>query len=346
MSKKKRRNSDDEIRAHRGLIPWSVQEYNWVMDAFMSRRKNIKGNLPLTKEFAYIKDDLAYLSPGELYNLNSMLLVSMIFHERYPDEVEYTAHSLRFHEIKKFMHEYNNELFELGLTAGPEDIMNVKPQLLETLCTIEFSEEMVDESGEFIGCTFSFEDVVADAKAKMGGSFKSAVTKKKPGNKPDDPDKGFLGLIPWSRKEFNWIVAKYTSRRNNVEAVQETVDGYLPLKEQMVRMGDKIPENFETMILLNEIFHNRYPNKTEAMAHFFRYHSIFKFLEKYRNELIKDGLVEMEGAGTGLKPQLLDTLCTVPFSFEQTEKSGEKSHTFLYSEVVNVAKAKINAHLN
>jgi hypothetical protein len=289
---------------------------------------------------------MAHMSGGELYNFNSMLLVSDIFHQRYPNEVEYTAHFLRFHKIKDFMHDYNNELFELGFVAGPEDIMNVKPQLLETLCTIMYDEEEFDEFGEFIGCTFLFSDVVAETKAKFGGSVKSAVTNKKPGNKPDDLDKGFLGLIPWSREEFDWITAKYTGRRKNEKAVQKKVEEYLPLKEQMVRMGDKIPENFETMILLNEIFHNRYPNKDEAMAHFFRYHSISKFLDKYRNELIKDGLVEMEGADTTLKPQLLDILCTLPYSLEGTGKNGDKTYTFLYSQVKNEALKKINAHLN
>jgi hypothetical protein len=167
MSKEKRRNINDEIRIHRGVIPWSAQEYNYVMQAFMARRKDFKPKYPLTEDFAFAEDEIADLSPGQLYNLISMMLVSDIFHERYPNELEYNAHFVRFHEIKKFLNEHNRELFKLGFTAGPEDIMNVKPQLLETLCTVMYDQEVRDESGEFTGCTFLFPQVVTITQAKM-----------------------------------------------------------------------------------------------------------------------------------------------------------------------------------
>src|SRR5277367_1748027 len=141
MVKEKGRNMDDEFKARRGLVPWSVAEYKWVMQAFMARRKKLKGNLPLTEEFEHFKDEIADMNAGELYNFNSMLLVSDIFHQRYPGELEYNAHFFRFHEIKEFLHAYNHELFELDFTKGPEDIMNVKPQLLESLCILPFSLE-------------------------------------------------------------------------------------------------------------------------------------------------------------------------------------------------------------
>ena len=49
-------------------------------------------------------------------------------------------------------------------------------------------------------------------------------------------------------------------------------------------------DNFDTMVLLNEIFHERYSNRVEAMAHFFRYRSIFMFVEEYKDPLIKEVL--------------------------------------------------------
>ncbi len=61
---------------------------------------------------------------------------------------------------------------------------------------------------------------------------------------------------------------------------------------------------------------------------------------------MKEGVLTGDGEDLGMKPQLVDSLCTLPYSLEQTEASGAKSHTFLYSQVKDATLKKINAHLN
>ena len=153
-------------------------------------------------------------------------------------------------------------------------------------------------------------------------------------------------MVPWSRQEFNWVMKQYLKRRLQTEKNQKLEAKYLSFKEQMARLGKKTPGNFNSMILLNEIFHTRYPNEIEAMAHFVRYDHIFKFLFKYRDALLKEGLLTGDGEDLGMKPQLMDSLCTLPYSLEQRKSSGSQSHTFLYAQVIKITKAKINAHLN
>ena len=121
---------------------------------------------------------------------------------------------------------------------------------------------------------------------------------------------------------------------------------YLDLKDKMVQMTGKNLDNFGSMVLLSDIFQEKYPDQIEYMAHFFRYKAIFKFLNNYRDELIREGFLAEEGKENDIKPQLIDSLCTLPYSLEQIEKSGDKSFTFLYSAVISATKAKLNTHLN
>jgi hypothetical protein len=334
MVKKKEPNIDDQIRVYRGVIPWSVTEYDWVLATFDERRQKNE-NLPLPEEFADYKDEFETLKGQELQNIKDMILFSDIFHKRYPKKLEYDAHFHRFNLIDKFMQTHYDELEQLKLVSVEEGKHQVETQLIEALCTMLYDEEDFDESGEWIGNTFSFDDVVAQTKAKVN---------KKAGKKPPNEDQGFKGLIPWSRAEFNWIMDQHLvdSRKNNEELKEE----YLPVKIRLMRQTGKKVDNFDTMVLLNEIFHEKYPNRVEAMAHFFRYHSIFKFLEEYRNQLVKEGLVDKAGGDAAVEPELIDCLCIAPYSLEQAEKSGGKSYTFLYSEIVAATKAKRSARLN
>ena len=93
-------------------------------------------------------------------------------------------------------------------------------------------------------------------------------------------------------------------------------DEYLPLKIQMRRQTGKNIDNFDTMVLLNEIFHERYSNRVEAMAHFFRYRAIFMFLDEYKDQLIKEGLVDNTSGELAMEPELIESLCVLPYSLE------------------------------
>ena len=73
---------------------------------------------------------------------------------------------------------------------------------------------------------------------------------------------------------------------------------------------------------------------------------IINFLDKYRRELIKEGFLGKEAHERGIKWELIDSLCVLPYSLEQVDSQGDKSYNFLYREVINATRAKINAHLN
>ena len=337
MREKKRDNIDDRFRIYRGVIPWSVAEYDWVIANFDERRPK-EENLPLPKEFAEFKDEFESAQGEDLENFKDMILLSDIFHQRYPKKLEYDAHSYRFNQINKFLITYEDELVQLKLIYVKENKKHVVPQLMQALCTSLYDEEDFDESGEWIGNTFSYEDVIAQTKI-------SSKTKKTDVG-PKDPELGFKGLIPWSKDEFNWVMTEHTKRRMDKNEKEVLADEYLPLKIQMQRQMGKNIDNFDTLTLLNEIFHERYSNHIEAMAHFFRYRSIFMFVDEYKDQLIKEGLVDSASGELAMEPELIESLCILPYSLRETEKTHDKQHAFLYKEVVARAKAFRSARLN
>jgi hypothetical protein len=323
MSNKKRNDFEDQMRVLRGVVPWSAAEYDWILATFNTAKlKNEK--LALPEEFAEYKEEFETAKGQELENLKDMVLFSDIFHQRYPKKLEYEAHSHRFNLINKFLITHEDELTQLKLIYVKEEKKHVDPQLMRALCTMLYDKEDFDESGEWIGNTFSFEDAIAQTQAKIN---------KSPSIKRLTEEQGFKGLIPWSLAEFRWVMDQHTVRLSNSEENRELEDEYLPLKIQMRRQTGKHIDNFDTMVLLNEIFHERYSNHVEAMAHFMRYRSIFMFLDEYKDQLIKEGLVDNTSGELAMEPELIESLCVLPYSF-------------LYKEVVAKAKALRNARLN
>jgi len=333
---KKRDDFEDQMRVYRGVIPWSVAEYDWILATFdTAKLKN--ENLRLPEEFAEYKEEFETSKGQELENIKDMILFSDIFHQRYPKKLEYDAHSYRFNQINNFLITHEDELIQLKLIYVKEERKHVDPQLMRALCTMLYDEEDFDESGEWIGNTFSFEDAIAQTQAKIN---------KSPSNKRLTEEQGFKGLIPWSLAEFRWVMNQHTLRRLNSEENRTLEDGYLPLKIQMRRQTGKTIDNFDTMVLLNEIFHERYSNRVEAMAHFFRYRSIFMFLDEYKDQLIKEGLVDNASGELAMEPELIESLCVLPYSLERDEKAADKKHGLLYDEVVAKAKALRSTRLN
>ena len=331
---KKRDDFEDQMRVYRGVIPWSVAEYDWILATF-DKRKLKNENLRLPEEFAEYKEEFETLKGQELENIKDMILFSDIFHQRYPKKLDYDAHSYRFNLINKFLITHEDELNQLKLIYVKDERKNVDPQLMRALCTMLYDVEDFDEQGEWIGNTFSFEDAIAQTKAKIN---------KKPSHKRLTEEQGFKGLIPWSLAEFRWVMSQHMVRRLNSDENRTLEDEYLPLKIQMRRQTGKNIENFETMILLNEIFHERYSNRVEGMAHFLRYRSIFMFFDEYKDQLIKEVLVDNASGELAMEPELIESLCVLPY--DQDEKAEDKKHAFLYKEVVAKAKAIRSARLN
>ena len=338
MSKKKRDDFEDQMRVYRGVIPWSVAEYDWVIATFDLRRPHGIEGLLIPEEYPELKDELKTVKGEELENIKDVILFSDIFHQRYPKKLEYDAHSYRFNQINKFLITHEDELVQLNLINVKDEKKHVDPQLMKALCTMMYDEEDFDESSEWIGNTFSYEDVIAQTKIR-------SKTKKADAG-PKDPQMGFKGLIPWSKDEFNWVMTEHAKRLLDKNEKDVLADEYLPLKIQMQRQMGKNIDNFDTLTLLNEIFHERYSNRIEAMAHFFRYRSIFMFVDEYKDQLIKEGLVDSASGDLSMEPELIESLCILPYSLRETEKTDDKKHAFSYKQVVAKAKSLRSARLN
>ena len=79
---------------------------------------------------------------------------------------------------------------------------------------------------------------------------------------------------------------------------------------------------------------------------FGRYRSIFMFLDEYKDQLIKEVLVDNASGELAMEPELIESLCVLPYSLRETEKADDKKHAFLYKEVVAKAKSLRSARLN
>jgi hypothetical protein len=97
--------------------------------------------------------------------------------------------------------------------------------------------------------------------------------------------------------------------------------------------------------LLIEVFSKEYPDRLESAAHLWRFRLIQKFIFQYGRQMVQDGFSAPDGK-PGLRDELMDILCTLPFSKEEKAPDGEKIYNFSYPEVKAAALKKINAHLN
>ncbi|MBF0571883.1 MAG: hypothetical protein HQL12_08455 [Candidatus Omnitrophica bacterium] len=134
-------------------------------------------------------------------------------------------------------------------------------------------------------------------------------------------DLAHKGMIPWSTKEFYRAYAK--QRESKLKSIS----------------------NVNDVLALAEIFQKRYPDDITFKAHMYRFHLIKTFIFKYAAQLVKDGFAATEGEA-GFRNELMEILCTLPYSLEEVGKNGDKTYTFLYAQVKNEALKKINVHLN
>ena len=79
---------------------------------------------------------------------------------------------------------------------------------------------------------------------------------------------------------------------------------------------------------------------------FGRYRSIFMFLDEFKDQLIKESLVDNASGDLLMEPELIESLCVCVYSLRQTDKTSDKKHAFLYKEVVAKAKSLRSARLN
>jgi len=93
------------------------------------------------------------------------------------------------------------------------------------------------------------------------------------------------------------------------------------------RANLKSISNFNDVLALAEIFQKRYPDDLTYKAHMYRFHLIKSFIFKNAAQLIKDGFAATEGKA-GFKDELMDILCTLPYTLEETDKNGKNTIPF------------------
>lgn len=165
--------------------------------------------------------------------------------------------------------------------------------------------------------------------------------KKKQRNKEQEMNLAYKGMVPWSRDEFNWIEAEFHRLKDEQNKRGKSKTGKLATIET-----EDVRFNCDNLLLLMEVFHKRYSNQVELMAHFIRHQQILDFLRTCGNDLIQEGLIEVNGPRTIYSTALIDTLCFIPLTQEKLGPNGDKIYTFSYKEVVNAAKVRQSAHLN
>jgi hypothetical protein len=145
---------------------------------------------------------------------------------------------------------------------------------------------------------------------------------KRQGKEAPGLDLAYKGMIPWSTKEFYEVYAKCDGKK--------------------MKKGNK-PVDQE--LLMAEVFQEEYPNEIEFKAHLYRLRLIRIFIFKHGRQMIQDGFGAPEGQ-PGLRNELMDILCTLPYSKKEKGFDGEDFYTFSYPEVKVATLKKINAHLN
>lgn len=161
-----------------------------------------------------------------------------------------------------------------------------------------------------------------------------------------DEIRALRGLVPWSAREYDWIIAEFDRRRAKRQENFEMAKEFEDLKVGMKSLTGKELQNFQQMVLIGDIFHRRYPDQAQYKAHFYRFHSINRFLQTYHTELLKLKFIDVKNGKHHILPQLIDSLCTLEYNLDEEDESGNPSCFFVYSQVINATKTKINARLN
>lgn len=153
--KKNQKSKVQDMKAKKGMIPWSKDEFNWVESEFHRLRANQKG---------------ANKSPGihtetGIGCIDNLLLLMQIFEGRYSDE-EFMAHFIRHQQLLEFLSVKKNDLIKEGLIEEDGSRTIYQPVLIDTLCVLPLTQEKRGPNGHKI-YTFSYQEVVNAAKVRL-----------------------------------------------------------------------------------------------------------------------------------------------------------------------------------
>jgi len=136
----KQRN-DDEDKAFNGLVPWSMEEFNWVTAQFIKSKR--KGD-----------------------RRPSHVILGEIFLKRYDNRLQFMAHFYRHRMIIDFLDEYKEQLVKDGFSGDDGGGIGFIQALLESLCALPFSEVKTDKDGDK-NRDFSYKEVKAATLKKI-----------------------------------------------------------------------------------------------------------------------------------------------------------------------------------
>ena len=145
------------------------------------------------------------------------------------------------------------------------------------------------------------------------------------------------GRIPWDKEGFQ-VVNKELARLLNTPKD----DWDLNLQSVSFKDWDHDsiefkPNPFQPMGQISNFMKKMYPDKQAFMAHFFRYNNMIRFLKEYEEELTDEGLIKKDGRFHMIKDELLESLCTLPFTVLRESYGDFEDYYYNYTDVVNKA---------
>jgi len=154
-------NPDIELykKAHKGLIPWSYNEWNKAFEWEMKMMETPKDDWDLSpKSVKIIDEDTNEIT---IIKFNPLMIenqLSIYFNKTYSPELSF-AHNMRYHWIQHFLHQYKSKLIDEGLMIVKEDEMLVNNAVTKALCILPYSGEVKDEYGSST-YEFSYQEVL------------------------------------------------------------------------------------------------------------------------------------------------------------------------------------------
>jgi hypothetical protein len=147
----------------RGLIPWSVAEWNKAAKWEMEMMQKPRDDWDLKERGLILVDD----ETGEKLRItfNPFIIenqLSMYFIQRYKKHELAFAHSIRYYWIKGFINDYMGELKDEGFIVQEGGATSIHEALIEALCILPFSEMKKGETGS-ICYKFSHDEVMDKA---------------------------------------------------------------------------------------------------------------------------------------------------------------------------------------
>ena len=151
------------------------------------------------------------------------------------------------------------------------------------------------------------------------------------------------GLIPWTSDEFNEIKAQFHAilQKPKDDWDIETKKTFLP-DEKKTKWDTPGLDPYHPMAQLKILMIKKYPDQEKAMAHFFRYNKIIKFLQDHELRLRKEKLMQQGKNPAYIKNELIECLCTMPYATKKETFDNKNEYKFCYNTITEKTKELID----